>query len=59
MAWSLPHLLAALNDDIAHRLETSRATFGHPGTKGDASESVWLGMLQTYLPTRYQAAAAQ
>ena len=29
-----------------------------PTTKGDASEKVWLELLQTYLPQRYQAANA-
>ena len=31
---------------------------GHPGAKGDASESVWLQMLNDYLPKRYEAAKA-
>jgi hypothetical protein len=57
-AWSLQQLLASLHDDIQQRLETVRKTFGHPGTKGDASEKVWLQLLQTYLPQRYQAASA-
>lgn len=56
--WSLPQLLAGLHDDIQQRLETCRKSFAHPGSKGDASESVWLQMLQTYLPQRYQAATA-
>jgi hypothetical protein len=56
--WSLKQLLAGLHEDIHRRLETSRRSFGHPGTKGDASESVWLSMLSTYLPKRYQAAKA-
>jgi hypothetical protein len=56
--WSLPRLLAGLHDDIHQRLETVRKTFGHPGTKGDASERVWLELLQEYLPRRYQAAKA-
>ena len=56
--WSLPHLLAGLHDDIERRLATARKAFGHPGTKGDASESVWLQLFQTYLPQRYQAASA-
>ncbi|EHU2434056.1 MULTISPECIES: DUF6602 domain-containing protein [Acinetobacter] len=54
-AWSLSVLLASLHDDIQHRLETARKSFSHPGTKGDASEEVWLQMLKTYLPQRYQA----
>jgi hypothetical protein len=53
--WSLPQLLAGLHDEIHQRLETVRKAFGHPGTKGDASERVWLQLLQKYLPQRYQA----
>lgn len=56
--WSLPQLLAGLHDEIHQRLETVRNTLGHPGTKGDASERVWLELLQKYLPQRYQAAKA-
>jgi hypothetical protein len=56
--WSLSQLLAGLHDDIQQRLETVRKSFGHPGTKGDASEKVWLQLLETYLPHRYQAATA-
>lgn len=56
--WSLATLLAGLHDDIEHKLKTSRRSFEHPGTKGDASEAVWLELLQNYLPKRYQAASA-
>jgi hypothetical protein len=56
--WSLSKLLAGLHDDIQKRLEIARGAFGHPGTKGDASENVWLALLQSYLPHRYQAATA-
>ena len=56
--WSLEQLLAGLHDDIQQRLETVRKSFGHPGTKGDASESVWLELLNKYLPERYRAATA-
>jgi hypothetical protein len=56
--WSLPVLLAGLHEDIQHRLKTVRQSLDHPGTKGDASEKVWLEMLQTYLPQRYQTASA-
>jgi hypothetical protein len=57
-AWSLPQLLTELNDDIQQRLETCRRSFSHSGTKGDASEKVWLDLLQKYLPKRYQAEKA-
>jgi hypothetical protein len=56
--WSLQRLLAKLHGDIEHRLKTAREAFGHPVTKGDASEGVWLDLLQKYLPKRYQAAKA-
>jgi hypothetical protein len=58
MTWSLPQLLAGLHDDIEQRLAIARKSFGHPGTKGDASQTVWLQLLQTYMPKRYQAATA-
>lgn len=56
--WSLSQLLAGLHEDIETRLATARKTFGHPTTKGDASERVWLELLQTYLPLRYQTEKA-
>lgn len=51
--WTLPRLLSSLHDEIQHKLTVARSSFGHPGAKGDASEAVWLRMLQTYLPARY------
>jgi uncharacterized protein DUF6602 len=56
--WSLSKILAGLHDDIEQRLKTARQAFGHPGTKGDASELVWLELLETYLPKRYRAQKA-
>lgn len=56
--WSLAQLLAGLHDDIEQRLSVARKTLAHPGTKGDASEGVWLELLERYLPRRYQAAKA-
>jgi len=58
MNWSLSRLLASLHDDIEHRLKTARESFCHPGTKGDASEAVWVELLQSYLPRRYQVETA-
>jgi hypothetical protein len=55
--WSLSVLLAGLHDDIQRKLETVRKSFAHPGTKGDASENVWLELLNTYLPKRQAATA--
>ncbi|MFN4163110.1 MAG: DUF6602 domain-containing protein [Ferrovibrio sp.] len=56
--WSLQTLLSSLHEEIQSKLAISRKSFGHPGTKGDASELVWLELLQAYLPKRYQAEKA-
>ena len=56
--WSLSQLLSGLHDELQQKLAIARKSFAHTGTKGDASEQVWLDMLQDYLPQRYQAASA-
>jgi hypothetical protein len=56
--WSLSQLLYSLHDDIQQRLEIARKTIGHPSMKGDASENIWIDLLNTYLPKRYRAATA-
>lgn len=56
--WSLSDLLANLHKDIQAQLALARSSFDHPGVKGDASEGVWLSLLQTYLPARYQVEKA-
>lgn len=56
--FSLPNILAGLHDDIESRLAAARKLFGHPVTKGDASERVWLELFQQYLPLRYRAEKA-
>jgi hypothetical protein len=58
MNWSLPTLLGHLHKDVERRLAAARETLQHPGTKGDASEKVWLDLLGTYLPKRYSVAKA-
>jgi hypothetical protein len=56
--WSLSQLLEDLHEDVQNQLNIVRKTFKHPGTKGDASENVWLQLLQKYLPSRYRAESA-
>lgn len=56
--WSLAQLLAGLHDDIEQRLSTARKSFGHAPSKGDASEAIWLSLLEAYLPKRYAVATA-
>jgi hypothetical protein len=56
--WSLSTLLASLHQDVERQLKIVRETLAHPGTKGDASEEVWLELFDKYLPARYQAKKA-
>lgn len=56
--WSLSQLLSSLHEDIQTRLSVARKSFQHPGVKGDASESVWISLLEKYLPSRYSVAKA-
>ena len=58
MNWSLQELLGSLHKDVESKLGIARSSFKHPGTLGDASEKVWLDVLQTYLPKRYSVAKA-
>lgn len=58
MAWSLPQLLSDLHSDIQHRLGIVRRSLDHPVMKGDGSENVWLDLLKTYLPRRYNVKKA-
>lgn len=51
-------LLGAVHTVIQQSLEVARANIHHPGAKGDASERVWRGLLETYLPRRYSVDSA-
>ena len=57
-SWNLSDLLAELHNDIQGRLARVRKTMGQAVAKGDAAESVWMELLSTYLPKRYQVARA-
>lgn len=56
--FSLPVLMAELHDEIEHRLDAARKAWGHSGTKGDATEHVWIELFQKYLPRRYSCQRA-
>jgi hypothetical protein len=58
MAIELKRLFIGLQKELSIKLEVNRENIPHPGTKGDASELNWLGMLQNYLPARYQVEKA-
>jgi hypothetical protein len=49
--WSLPQLLAGLHDDSERVWRPHERRLATPAQKGDASESVWLQLFQTYLRT--------
>lgn len=54
MEWNLQTLFSSLDAKLESELSVARASLAHPGTKGDASENVWMDWLRTYLPSRYQ-----
>ena len=56
--WSLPKLFASLHSQIDTELRVAREALSHPGTKGDTSEAIWIGLLGTYLPERYRVCSA-
>ena len=56
--WSLPNLLSSLHDAIEADLRRARGTLAHPTEKGDASEAVWIDVLNKHLPRRYEARKA-
>lgn len=58
MQWSLGELMGGIHEDVSQRLGTARKALGHSVTLGDASEAVWLELLTSYLPRRYEAAKA-
>jgi hypothetical protein len=56
--WSLLKLMDGLHQRVEHDLHIARQSFGHPGAMGDASQSVWIRLLQSYLPERYHTQSA-
>ena len=58
MTWSLAQVLSGLHEEIHGRLKQARESISHSGTKGDATERVWLSLFKDYLPVRYRAKQA-
>lgn len=56
--WSLPTLLDSLHQSVEADLRRARETLAHPTEKGDASEAVWIDVLNKHLPRRYVACKA-
>jgi hypothetical protein len=51
-------LFLDLQKSLIAELEMSKSAINHPGTKGNATETNWISMLEKYLPKRYQASNA-
>ncbi len=56
--WSLLKLMEGLHQRVERDLHIARQSFGHPGAMGDASQAVWIRLLQSYLPERYHTQSA-
>lgn len=54
----LPALLDHLHNQVEADLATARKALTHPTDKGDASEAVWIELLNKYLPRRYVTSKA-
>lgn len=57
-SWSLPGLFDHLHQSVEDDLRRARTAIGHPTEVGDASESVWIEVLNKHLPLRYRATKA-
>ena len=53
-SWSIQEIFADFHKKMQGELESARK-LGHPTDKGDASEQVWIDVLNAYLPKRYEA----
>lgn len=53
--YDLNSIFSSINQSMTTDLQIARATAGHPGDKGDASEGDWVKLFNDYLPQRYQA----
>ena len=54
----LRNVYDGLQSELLAGLRTSRTVIDHPGAKGSGAEDNWLRMLQSHLPSRYQAESA-
>lgn len=58
MAVQIGDLFGSLQERLQASLKVARSVIDHPGTKGDACEGDWVGMLGTHLPARYSVSKA-
>jgi len=55
--WSLSDVLMSMHYEVEGELAKARTVLKHPGTKGDASQAVWVDLFNRYLPRRYVCAS--
>lgn len=55
---NLRTLFSELQKSLLVELGLSSVAINHPSTKGDATETNWIAMLEKYLPKRYQVSKA-
>ena len=58
LAWSAVDIMRGLAEKVERDLRVARYSIGHAPTMGEATQQVWIRMLETYLPERYRARSA-
>ncbi|MFZ0393686.1 MAG: DUF6602 domain-containing protein [Terracidiphilus sp.] len=58
MLWSAGEIMRELAEKVERDLRMVRSAIGHGATMGEATQQVWIRMLETYLPERYRARSA-
>lgn len=56
--WSLSDIFTSINNDIIQQLDAANKIMKHSTSKGDATEGIWIKLLNDYLPKRYVASRA-
>lgn len=58
LSWSAVDIMRGLAEKVERDLRVARYSIGHAPTMGEATQQVWIRMLETYLPERYRARSA-
>ncbi|HTX76282.1 MAG TPA: DUF6602 domain-containing protein [Terracidiphilus sp.] len=56
--WSAGEIMRGLAEKVERDLRMARYSIGHVTALGEATQQVWIRMLETYLPERYRARSA-
>ena len=58
VSWSAAEIMRGLAEKVERDLRLARYSIGHAPTMGEATQQVWIRVLETYLPERYRARSA-